>query len=162
MKILTLYFSRSGHTRRVAGIIQNAVGGDIAPIRTRRSYARSYAAAVIQGGWERLTGDRPALMPLPVRVEEYDLIFIGTPVWWFTLSPAMKTFLAGHRLEGKRVFPFITSGGEPRNAFMDFERLCHGEVGEGFHIYFKGNQMMADRESIRSWAREAVKEGVNE
>lgn len=162
MKVLTLYFSRSGHTRRVADIIQNAAGGDMAPIRTRRSYARSYVGAVIQGGLERLMGDRPALMPLPVHVEEYDLIFIGTPVWWFTLSPAIKTFLEEHSLEGKRVFPFITSGGEPRNAFMDFERACRGKVGEGFHIYFKGNQMMADRESIRDWAKDAVREGRNE
>lgn len=159
MRVLTLYFSHSGHTKRVADIIHRAVGGDIAPIRTRRSYARSYAGAVIQGGLERLTGDRPALMLLPIRPEDYDLIFLGTPVWWFTISPAMKTFLTEHPLKGKLVYPFITSGGQPKNSFMDFEKACRARVGEGYHIYFKGNQMTADRASIETWAKGAAEEG---
>lgn len=159
MKVLTLYFSHSGHTKKVAEIIHEAVGGDIAPIRTKRSYARSYTGAVIQGGLERLTGEHPALMPLPVRPEEYDILFLGTPVWWFTISPAMKTFLALHPLKGKQVYPFITSGGQPKNSFLDFENACGARVGEGYHIYFKGNQMTADPLAIAAWASGAVKEG---
>lgn len=59
MKILTAYYSRSGHTKQVARLIQEAAGGDIVPIRTRRSYSGSYALAVIQGGMEKLRHVRP-------------------------------------------------------------------------------------------------------
>lgn len=158
MKILTLYYSRSGHTKRVAELIHEAAGGDIAPLRTRRSYSGSYAVAVIQGGLEKLRNARPALMALPVDPDEYDVLFLGGPVWWFTIAPALKSFLAAHDLSGRTVYPFLTSGGQPQDAFGDLEKLCTGRVGEGFHVYFRKDHMQASEDEIRRWARRCAAE----
>lgn len=163
MKILTLYYSKSGHTKKVAEIIHEAVGGDIGPIRTKKNYARSYVGAVIQGGLQRLTGTMPELLPLPLDLSGYDVVFLGGPVWWFTIAPALRRFLMEADLSGKRVYPFLTSGGQPKDAFQDLEEACgDARVGEGFHVYFKGNQMMAGPEDIKAWAAGSAAEGVEE
>lgn len=158
MKILTLYFSKSGHTKAIAELIHDAVGGAIAPIRTRRSYSGSYAVAVVQGGLEKLCGARPALMPLPVDPADYDMIFLGGPVWWFSPAPALKSFLAAYDLSGRTVYPFLTSGGQPKDSFHELEMLCTGRVGEGFHVFFKKDERRADPEDIRRWAARCVEE----
>lgn len=49
MKILTVYFSKTGHTKAIAEMIHKAVGGELGEIRTKRSYAPSYGMAVLQG-----------------------------------------------------------------------------------------------------------------
>lgn len=160
MRILTLYFSRSGHTKAAAQLVQEGAGGDIARIRTRRSYASSYAGAVIQGGIEVWRGARPSLLPPAVCPEAYDILFLGAPVWWHTIAPAMKSFLDAYDLSGKRVYPFLTSGGSPGDSFQEMETSCRGaRVGEGFHIYFKKDRMMADAEMIRHWARHCAEGG---
>lgn len=159
MKILTLYFSRSGHTRQAAEIIHSAVGGDIGEIRTVRNYSSSYAWAAVQGGIERWRNSLPKLQPLSVTPEEYDLLFLGSPVWWYTITPAMKSFLAAHPLRGKIVCPFLTSGGQPKDSFLDLEKaLPEADVREGFHIYFRGNTMKAYVEDIEKWARDSLAE----
>lgn len=159
MKILTAYYSRSGHTKQVARLIQEAVGGDIVPIRTRRSYSGSYALAVIQGGMEKLRHVRPELMPLPVSLSDYEVLFLGGPVWWFSPAPALQSFLTSFDLAGKKVYPFLTSGGQPKESFQELEALCTGDVGPGFHVYFRKEDMQADPEEIRKWAAQCAAEG---
>lgn len=53
----------------------------------------------------------PEIKPLNVNVEAYDRMILGSPVWWYTFAPAMKTFLNTYDLSGKKVFPFATNGG---------------------------------------------------
>ena len=83
MKILTVYFSKTGHTKAIAEMIHKAVGGELGEIRTKRSYAPSYGMAVLQGGLEQLRKSLPELAEMP-ETAEYDVIFVGSPVWWFT------------------------------------------------------------------------------
>ena len=61
MKILTVYFSKTGHTKAIAEMIHKAVGGELGEIRTKRSYAPSYGMAVLQGGLEQLRKSLPEL-----------------------------------------------------------------------------------------------------
>ncbi len=159
MRILTLYFTRSGHTRKDAEIIHRAAGGDMAEIRTVRTYSSSYAWAVVQGGLEKMRQSLPALQPLSARPEDYDVIFLGSPVWWFTITPAMKSFLAAHPLRGKIICPFLTSGGQPKDSFLDLEKAVpEADVLEGFHIYFKGNTMKAYPEDMDRWVEDSLAE----
>lgn len=44
-------------------------------------------------------------------VSDYDIIFVGTPAWWYTMAPAVMTFLKNNDFEGKTIVPFITHGG---------------------------------------------------
>ncbi|MFR6111293.1 MAG: flavodoxin [Dialister invisus] len=99
MKILTVYFSKTGHTKAIAEMIHKAVGGDLGEIRTKRSYAPSYGMAVLQGGLEQLRKSLPELAEMP-ETAEYDVIFVGSPVWWFTLTPAVKSFISRAEWKG--------------------------------------------------------------
>ena len=122
MKILTVYFSKTGHTKAIAEMIHKAVGGELGEIRTKRSYAPSYGMAVLQGGLEQLRKSLPELAEMP-ETAEYDVIFVGSPVWWFTLTPAVKSFISKAEWKGKRIYPFFTSGGQPGKTANDFKRL---------------------------------------
>ena len=157
-KILTVYFSRSGNTKKVANLIHETVGGDIVEIKTHRTYSSSYAGAILQGGLEKFKNARPELFPLDKNPKDYDVIFVGTPIWWFTVTPAMKSFLETYDLSDKKVFLFLTNGGKPAEAECDFKTLCKGTVCDTLDIRFKGRTQDAPDDAIRTWAEKATKE----
>lgn len=104
-KILIAYYSMTSHTRRVAELIQDTVGGDMASIRTKETYPSNYEAMVEQGHREVNEGFLPVLNEFPIDIDAYHMIFLGTPVWWYSIAPAMKSFLKNHDLRGKIVYP---------------------------------------------------------
>ena len=54
---------------------------------------------------------RPALADKDAKAEEYDVIFVGFPIWWYVAPTIINTFLESYDLSGKTVIPFATSGG---------------------------------------------------
>ncbi|MGL4942780.1 MAG: flavodoxin [Thermoguttaceae bacterium] len=123
-KILTLYFSHSGNTRRVAERIQQAVGGDIAEIKTREPYPADYNTVVVQAKRELAESFKPPLRDTIENVGDYDLLILGSPVWWYTIAPPVMTFLAENDLANKSIAPFVThAGGGASNSFADVKKL---------------------------------------
>ena len=109
-RMLIVYYSVSnGNTRRIAEQMQRATGADIAEIRTVQPYTGSYQDIVDQGQREVERGYKPEIRPLAVDLADYDVIAVGTPTWWYTMAPAVKTFLESHEWAGKTVIPFCTS-----------------------------------------------------
>lgn len=107
---LVAYFSRSGNTRVVAGMIQRTLGADLFEIRPVTPYPEDYAATVAQATRERERGDLPALAGRVEHLSAYDTIFLGFPVWGMTLPAVLRSFLRNHDLAGKTLIPFITHG----------------------------------------------------
>lgn len=107
-RILTVYFSRTGHTRSLAQMIHSSVGGDIARVETVKPYPENYEATVEQARDERDSGSWPAVRSEISDINGYDLIFLGSPVWGDHLNPPMKRWLADHDLSGKAIAPFVT------------------------------------------------------
>ena len=70
-KILIAYYSMTSHTRRVAELIQNAVGGELASIRTKETYPSDYEAMVEQGRREVNEGFLPVLNEFPVDIDDF-------------------------------------------------------------------------------------------
>lgn len=93
MKALIVYYSYTGNTKRIAQMIQNEIGGDIAEIETVVPYEGDYNIVVDQGHEEVNRGFMPQIKPLNVNIKDYDTVILGTPVWWYTFAPAVKTFL---------------------------------------------------------------------
>ena len=104
-KILTVYYSYSGNTKKIAEKIHDALGGDIAEIETVVPYSGDYDAVVDQGNEEVQKGFKPKIRPLPVNHADYDVIVLGTPVWWYTFAPAVKTFLESNDFFAENDFP---------------------------------------------------------
>lgn len=126
-KMLIAYYSISnGNTRRVAEQLQKATGADMIRIETRKPYTGSYEEIVEQGQREVNRGYEPELLPLELDPADYDVIAVGTPTWWYTMAPAVLTFLKSLSWEGKTVIPFQTHGGWPGHVIKDMKKFCKG------------------------------------
>jgi flavodoxin len=110
-RTLVAYFSRSGNTRVVAGLIQRARGADTFEIIPARPYPDDYLETVDQARKERDNGFKPALAAKVRRIADYDTVFLGFPIWGETAPPVIRSFLSEHDLSGTTLIPFVTHGG---------------------------------------------------
>jgi flavodoxin len=108
---LIVFFSRTGRTRRLAAMIRERVGGDMAELKTVKPYPQDYDAAVSQAKKEQQAGARPALAAELPPLEGCGTVFLGYPNWWRTMPMALFTLLEKHRFSGKTIVPFCTHGG---------------------------------------------------
>ena len=109
--VLVAYFSRSGNTRVVAGLIHRALGADLFEVRPAKPYPDDYLETVEQARQERDSGYAPALESKVSNIDDYDTVFLGFPIWGETTPPVIRAFLAAHDLSGKILVPFVTHGG---------------------------------------------------
>ncbi len=125
--VLIAYFSRTGNTRQIAGLIQAQTDGDLFEIQPVESYPSSYSATTERAEREIAAGTLPALVSDVENFDEYEIIFIGYPIWWDTTPPVVNTFLNSHEFGGKTVVPFCTSGGSGINGSLtNINRYCAG------------------------------------
>lgn len=126
-KILIAYYSYSGNTQKVAKAIQEEVGGDIFEIKAEGTYPEDYDEMVQQAKKEIQDGFRPKLLTKVDNISQYDIIFLGSPNWWGTITPQVSSFLASYDLNGKTVIPFIThGGGGKQNTIAAISAQCKG------------------------------------
>lgn len=152
MKSIVIYYSYGGNTRKIAGVIQKNLGADAAEIETVKPYTGSYKDVVDQGQREVESGFMPEIKPLNVDWSQYDTVILGTPVWWYTFAPAVKTFLNSVDLSGKQVYPFATNGGWIGHTLKDFEKECIGaKVLPGLNIRFNEDKQLTSETAIRNW-----------
>ncbi len=126
-KMLIIYYSQAmGNTKRIAKMIQKETAADIAEIDTVTPYTGSYDDIVKQGQDEVSKDYRPEIKPIGVNIADYDIIAVGTPTWWYTMAPAVASFLSLQNWSGKTVVPFMTNGGWPGHTIKDMKAMCKG------------------------------------
>lgn len=111
VRTLVAYFSRSGNTRVVAGLIHRSMPSDLFEIQPAVNYPADYLETVAKVRQERDDGVEPALRKRIDGIERYDTIYLGFPVWGETAPPIIRSLLSQHDLRGKAIVPFITHGG---------------------------------------------------
>ena len=109
-KYLVLYYSQTSNTKAVAEEIQARLNADIEAIEATGPYDGDFPATIERSGKEREEGILPEIKPLTRNIAEYDVIFLGYPVWFGTYAPPVATFLGQADLSGKKVVPFCTFG----------------------------------------------------
>jgi flavodoxin len=124
--ILVVYYSFEGNTRFIAEVIAKELGADIQELKPVKDLKSKGFSKYIWGGRQVMTKKAPELQPLEKKPEDYDTIIIGTPVWAYTFAPALRTFFASHKLEGKKVALFMCHGGGPKEAMAKFETEVSG------------------------------------
>lgn len=152
-KVLIAYFSWGGNTKYIAEKIQTQTGGDIFRIETAVPYPTDYnEAAYGVAKKQHEEGTMPELKDNG-DVSGYDIIFVGTPAWWYEMAPAVKTFLTQNNFEGKTIVPFITHGGGGKYTIAeDMGKLAKGsKVLTPLVIYERGNSE-SDKE-IADWLK---------
>lgn len=113
--ILVAYFSATGTTARVAEKLADVTGGELYAITP----AESYTSADLDWNDKQSRSSvemndpksRPALKGKKENIADYDVVFIGYPIWWDLAPRVVDTFIESHELTGKTVIPFATSGG---------------------------------------------------
>lgn len=152
MNILVLYYSFSGNTKRIAKLIQNKLNCDITEIETVVPYTGSYNSIVDQGQREVNSGYMPEIKKTDVDLKKYDKIILGSPVWWYTFAPAMKTFLHQNNLSDKDIYPFATNGGWIGHTFEDFKKECKdANVHHSLNIRFNEDRLITSEKDISDW-----------
>lgn len=121
--VLVAYFSQTGTTREVARQIAEYTNGDLAEIKRAQPYGNlqdEAKAEVDNGAHPNITVDVGNL-------DQYNVIFIGYPIWWDEAPAMIATFLAENDLSGKVVAPFCTSSYSPiTNSMHVFRELASG------------------------------------
>ena len=114
-KALVAYFSASGKTARVAKSMAEAVDADLFEIAPEVPYTRvdlnwnnNESRTTIEMNDEAC---RPAFVGSVENMAQYDVVFVGFPIWWYVEPRIIDTFLEAYDFAGKTIVPFATSGG---------------------------------------------------
>ncbi|MBQ8349363.1 MAG: prolyl oligopeptidase family serine peptidase [Ruminococcus sp.] len=124
-------------TEAAAKMIQQLTGADLYQIRTERSYRNAFWGTVATAWIEEKLDMRPDLAAQPENLDNYDVIYVGYPIWWFNAPMAIGSFLESYDLTGKTVVPFCTSTDNGIDVSMDYIRDVSGnaEVLEGYRVH---------------------------
>jgi flavodoxin len=133
-KVLVVYYSLSGNTRDIAERVKAKTGADMYEIKTAEEikanpllYIKS-KSNLNSGTYPELRGDMPAM-------EEYDIIFIGSPVWWYTAATPVLAFLEKADFKNKKIVPFTTQGSNPGTFLEDFTKMAKNANVTGYQSF---------------------------
>lgn len=152
-KALVAYFSASGVTKKLAGSLAEGIGADLFEITPKTPYTK--ADLNWQDSKSRSSvemndrSSRPAIGSSVDDMSQYDVVFVGFPVWWYREPSIIDTFMEQYDFSGKTVIPFATSGmsgiGDSGN---NMQVLAPGAKVE------KGNRFPASTsaEELADWA----------
>ena len=152
-KKLVAYFSASGVTAKVADMLADAVGADIYEIRPETPYTKADLNWMDKKSRSTIEMNdksfRPAIADKDAKIDQYDTIFIGFPIWWYVAPTIINTFLESYDFSGKKIILFATSGGSKFGKTVEELKVsvpdtC--EIIEGKLL--NGKQTIP---SIRSW-----------
>ena len=155
-KILIAYYSWSGNTRFAAEQIQKLTGGRLFEIKPVKAYPSDYSAYVDQAKQECRQEFKPELAVKAEEFAKYDVIFVGTPNWWSTMAPPVRSFLSAYDFSGKTVIPFVThGGGGMADCERDMRKACpKAAFGKGGA--FSGGSIRNAADALEKWVNEVV------
>ena len=99
-----------GNAAKMASWIQAEVGGDLFSIVVTEPYSSDYDECLDRAADEKAGNVRPALSTHVANMDDYDIVFLGFPNWWYTLPMAVLSFVEKYDFSGKIVVPFVTHG----------------------------------------------------
>lgn len=150
-KILVAYFSATGTTARAAEKLANVTGGELYTIVP----AQPYTSADLDWNDKQSRSSvemnepksRPAIKGKKENITDYDVIFIGYPIWWDLAPRIINTFIESHDLKGKTVIPFATSGASSITGSVSALKKTYPSLD------WKEGRLLnrADEKSIRAW-----------
>lgn len=144
VKVLVAYFSYSGTTKNIANAIIEKTGGDLFAITPQDEYSNVY----MESNSEIRGNKRPALTETVENMDEYDIVFVGYPVWWHATPAPINSFLESYNLAGKLIIPFCTSGGSDIDETMPtFLNSC-----DGLAVY--GERRISGTSQLDEWLAE--------
>lgn len=165
-RVLMAYFSRAGeqnwnggrrvvevgNTAVIAGMVSDLADVDVYRIEAADPYPADYAPTVERSTRELQADARPRIADALPRLDDYDTVLLGSPIWGVREPMIMRTFLEGvGALAGKTVHPFVTYAvSELGTSIEDYTRLCP-DAAISDPLVIRGEEARAGRDRVRSW-----------
>lgn len=157
-RVLVAYFSKTGNTEILAKEIAAETGGTLARIRATQPYPADKKANMERTKAEYENGARPAIECDVLDVSDYDVIFVGYPLWCAKAPAPIFTFLESHDLSGKKIVPFVTYGGSPFARGTEDIRLLAPEAEVSRPIAVRASRVSSCGKAVRAAARKLIAE----
>ena len=152
-KKLVAYFSATGRTAKAAELLADALGADVHEIQPKVPYTKSDLNWLNKKSRSSVEMNnktfRPEIAESNVQIAEYDVIFLGFPIWWYVAPTIINTFLENADFSGKKIILFATSGGSKFGKTVEELKVsvsADAEITEGKLL--NGRQSVA---SVKAW-----------
>lgn len=158
MKSIVIYYSFEGNTKLIANNITDTIGADLLRLQLAAELKSKSFIKYFWGGHQVMVNKKPELLPYHFNPQDYELIFMGTPVWAWCYTPAWRTFMSENKIENKKLALFCCHGGGKGNIFKKWEDALAGNEILG-KIDFRDPLKIKKDASIKraiNWAREMV------
>lgn len=143
-----------GSVQYVATVIGKATGGDMVRIQTAQPYPGNFDDLADQADNERQNDIHPALATEIDNFDNYDVVFVGYPIWWYQMPMAMYSFFDKFDCNGKTLIPFSTHGGSGWSGTLEDIRglVPDATMVDGYSI--SRNSTVTSRDGILNWLQE--------
>ena len=153
MRVLVAYFSASGVTEGVAKQLAEVTGGDLHKIQPEQPYTdadldwrdkQSRSSVEMKD-----KSSRPAITNKLTNMQDYDVVYVGFPIWWYTAPTIINTFMEAYDFNGKTVIPFATSGGSSIKKACEDLKAAYPEVN------WKEGKLLnrASKQELEAWVK---------
>lgn len=144
-----------GNTQYVASVIEQATGGDLFEIKTAHTYPASHKALVDYAKAEQAAGTHPKLATHIPNLEQYDVVFVGFPNWWYDMPMPLYSFFEEYDFGGKTVVPFCTHGGSRFSQSVKTIRSMEKDatVLDGYAV--SRDRVAESKPGVLNWLRKA-------
>ena len=152
-KVLVAYFSASGVTKGVAQQLAEVTGGTLHEIKPAQPYTdadldwrdkQSRSSVEMQD-----KSSRPAITDKLKNMQDYDIIYVGFPIWWYTCPTIINTFMEAYDFKGKTIIPFATSGGS------SIKKACEDLKAAYPDVSWKEGKLLnrASKQELETWVK---------
>lgn len=155
-RVLVVYYSwANGNTEKIAMKLANHFNADLCGIDPVKPYPEDYETTVEIGKYETEHHVSREILPLQYNPEDYDVIAIGTPTWWYTMAPCVKTFLESYDFSNKKIILFMTNAGWPGTVIKDMKaKIKDAEIISESEILFDSqgcDKMITTCKELNEW-----------
>ena len=162
-KSIVVYFSRAdenysvgyiskGNTEVIAEYIVELIGADVFKVEPATPYSKDYYSATLEAKERQASHNAPIVQELP-DLSSYEVIYIGSPVYWGYMPEELVTALKGQNYNGKIIKPFITHEGSGLASIPgQIKSVCSGaNVGVGLAI--TGSLVKSSKDKVEDWLK---------
>ena len=156
MKTLLVYYSYTGNTKIIVDIIKEKVDCDVVELKPKTPFLEEdYQAIVDKYQSNESSKECVEIEDINVDLSNYDKVIIGTPVWWYTITPVLREFLKNNDLSQKQVYAFATNAGWLGRTFKEIESYCNvkKELNVQFAEDYREHKCLTSENEIDEWIK---------
>ena len=153
MKTLVAYFSASGVTKGAAEQLAAVAGADLHEIKPETPYTDADLDWTDKQSRSTVEmkdkNSRPAITDKLANMQDYDVVYVGFPIWWYTSPTIINTFIEAYDFKGKTVIPFATSGGST------IKKACEDLKAAYPDVKWKEGKLLnrVSKQDLESWVK---------